>query len=116
MPELDFAERALYTAASLVARLPRSVQQKIAGGPIVRDGQELNPEIAAIMKLGEASGRNLDTKKITPEELRFQQHRGARIAAQGRRARSRGQPADARACDRPLARVRGGLAREGSAL
>lgn len=80
MPELDFAERALFAAASLVARLPRSVQQKIAGGPIVRDGQELNPEIAAIMKLGEASGRNLDTKKITPEELRFQQHRGARIA------------------------------------
>jgi acetyl esterase len=80
MPELDFAERALYHAASFVARLPRSVQQKIAGGPIMKDGQELDPEIAAILKLGEASGRNLDTKTVKPDVLRVHQSRGARIA------------------------------------
>lgn len=80
MPELDLAERALFHAASLVARLPRSLQVKLAGGPITRDGQELHPQIAAILKLGEASGRNLHIKSVTPETIRLQQHRSARIA------------------------------------
>jgi acetyl esterase len=80
MPELDLAERALFHAASLVARLPRSLQVKLAGGPITKDGHELHPQIAAILRLGEASGRNLDTKSATPETIRLQQRRGACIA------------------------------------
>lgn len=80
MPDLDLSERALYHAAAFATRLPRSVQVKLAGGPIVKDGQELHPEIALLIKMGERAGRTLDTKSITPEVLREQQHRGARIA------------------------------------
>jgi acetyl esterase len=80
MPELDLAERALFRAALFAARLPPSVQTKLAGGPIVKDGQELHPQIALLMKMSEAAGRNLETKSVTPDLLRLHQHRGARIA------------------------------------
>jgi acetyl esterase len=79
MPDLKLDELVLHHAASAACALPTALQRVLAGGPIVRDGQTLDPEIALLMRLSERTGRQLP-RNATPAFIRAQQNKGARIA------------------------------------
>lgn len=79
MPDLSLDELVLHHAASVACALPTSIQRVLSGGPVVRDGQTLDPEIALLMRLSERTGRQLP-RGATPAFIRAQQNKGARIA------------------------------------
>ena len=79
MRDLRAHERVLHHAATLLCALPRSVQERLVGGPVVRDGQILDPEVALLMRVNERMGRRL-VPDTPPSVLRRTQNEGARIA------------------------------------
>lgn len=79
MPELGLGERALYHAASAFCSLPPSIQIALSGGPVVRDGQQLHPELAMLMRLRESTGRRMETS-MKLARFRAEQNKDARIA------------------------------------
>ncbi len=79
MPDLRLDELVLHHAASVACALPASIQRVIVGGPIVKDGQTLDPEVALLMRLSERTGRQLP-RNASPAFVRAHQNKGARIA------------------------------------
>lgn len=77
--ELTLDELVLHHAAAAACALPSSVKRALAGGPIVRDGQTLDPEVALLMRLSERTGRQLP-RSPSAAFIRAQQNKGARIA------------------------------------
>lgn len=73
----SFDERLLYRAGRVASALPVSIQRALSGGPVVREGSELEPELALMIKVG---GRSLSPGSMTLERYRAEQAKSARIA------------------------------------
>ncbi len=73
----SFDERVLYRAGRVASALPVSIQRALSGGPVVREGSELEPELALMIKVG---GRTLSPQNMTLERYRAEQSKSARIA------------------------------------
>lgn len=70
-------EAVLHRVAKGICALPRPVQEALGGGPIVRDGERLEPELLLLRRIGERSVRE---RPLPPAVLRAQQGSVARIA------------------------------------
>ena len=70
----SFDERLLYRAGRVASALPVSIQRALSGGPVVREGSELEPELALMIKVG---GRSLSPGSMTLERYRAEQAKEA---------------------------------------
>ena len=73
----SFDERVLYRAGCVASALPISIQRALSGGPVIREGSELEPELALMIRLG---GRTLSPLSMPLERYRAEQAKSARIA------------------------------------
>lgn len=76
MKRLD--ERILYNAGLAIDRLPRALVRTLAGGAVVRDGHELHPELALMLRVGEKAGAGT-APPASLEAYREEQRKSARI-------------------------------------
>jgi acetyl esterase len=70
-------ERILYRTARVINGLPRSAQRALAGGVTVRDGHELDPEVALLLRFARSISAE-DAPSIA--HYREEQRKNARVA------------------------------------
>jgi acetyl esterase len=76
VPELRADEHALYLAASALCALPSRIQHALSGGPVVREGRTLHPELAVLMRISEIMGWQ---EPKSPAHLRALHNKNARV-------------------------------------
>lgn len=77
MPVLSPLEKGLHWVGRTLCSVPPGLQTALTGGPVVIDGQTLEPELTLLLRATERIERQRPT---APELLRIQQNRSARAA------------------------------------
>ena len=81
-PKLRPVERLVHRVVRASCALPARVQELLAGGPLVRDGETLEPELLLLRRIAE---RVEQPRPASPVVFRKQQAAGARIGGGPRR-------------------------------
>jgi acetyl esterase len=81
-PKLRPVERILHRVLRAACALPAPVQELLGGGPVVRDGETLEPELLLLRRIAERVER---PRPSSPVVFRKQQGAGARMAGGPRR-------------------------------